>query len=266
MRERTPGTLAIGILAGNSEDDIASCLQSVAWAAERIVILDTRSVDRTAEIATAMGARVVPHDFEDFARQREFGLSLPESEWLFYVDTDERVTPALAEELRAVTAPHSSPNGGEAPVGWWVPRRNVIWGKEIRHGGWFPDHQLRLLKLGYAHYDLTRQVHEVVCLDGPEAFLREPLIHHNYRTIGQFVAKQGQYVDLEADILYRQGVRPKAWTPFSQPLREFWRRAIRLQGVRDGFHGLLLCALVAYYYGFVVTRRLAQRWRDLEGE
>ena len=194
--------VSVAIMARNNEDEIADCLQSVAWADERIILLDTRSTDRTAAIAQAMGARVVPHPFEDFARQREFGLALPRNAWLFYVDSDERATPALAQEIRRVIQ-------DEMCAGWWVPRRNYIWGREIKHGGWYPDYQLRLLRLGRAHYDLTRPVHEIVILDGREGHLREPLIHHNYRTIGQFIAKQRQYVAYEAQILYQEGIKPK---------------------------------------------------------
>lgn len=248
-------SVAVGILARNNEDEIAACLESVAWADERIVILDTRTTDRTSAIAASMGARVVAHRFEDFARQREFGLSLPSTDWLFYVDSDERATPALAAEIRQVIE-------REDCVGWWVPRRNMIWGKEIRHGGWYPDYQLRLLRLGYAHYDMTREVHEIVELDGQEGHLREPLIHHNYRTVRQFIAKQQQYVDLEAGIRLKQGIRPHAWTYPLQPLREFKRYYWSLRGYRDGFHGLLLSLLVAYYYGFKVTWRLGQKARQ----
>jgi len=247
-------TLTVAILARDNEDEIAACLESVAWADERIVLLDSRSRDATAEIARRLGARVVEHPFENFAQQREFGLSLPRGEWLFYVDSDERGTPALGEEIRRVIRE-------EEAVGWWVPRRNWMWGREIRHGGWYPDYQLRLLKLGHAHYDLTREVHEIVILDGAEGHLREPLAHYNYRTISQFIAKQRHYVAFEAAILHKQGVRPQPWTYFTQPLREFKRRYVTLRGYRDGAHGLLLCALVAYYYGFLVTWKLAALWR-----
>jgi len=246
--------LAVGILAANSEDDIGPCLESVSWAQERVVILDTRSTDRTAEIAASMGAHVVPHRFVDFARQRQFGLQTVGSPWLFYLDVDERVTPALAHELREAIA-------DSGHVGWWVPRRNIIFGHEVRHGGWYPDYQLRLLRRDRASYDLARKVHETVRLRGKEGFLREPLIHHNYRTLGQFVRKQRQYVDMEAEIRWLAGVRPKPWTWLSQAVREFWRRYVVLGGFKDGFIGLLLCALVAYYYGSVVTWRLAARWR-----
>ena len=243
--------LTAAVLARDNEDQIADCLGSLAWADERIVVLDTRSTDRTAAIAQELGARVVPHQFQDFARQREFGLSLATGQWLFYVDTDERATPSLAEEVRRVMR-------DETRVGWWVPRRNIIWGREIRHGGWYPDYQLRLVKLGHARYDLTRPVHEVVALDGEEGHLEEPLVHYNYRTIGQFIDKQRQYVDYEADILYGGGVRPRLWTYVLQPLREFWRRYVVLKGYKDGLHGLALCLLVAYYYGFSVSVRLGR--------
>lgn len=251
--------LSVAILARNNENEIADCLHSVDWADERVVILDTRSTDRTAAIARSLGARVVEHRFEDFARQREFGLGLFRTgDWLFYLDSDERATPALGQEMRRVIE-------DEKVVGWWVPRRNFFWGREVRHGGWSPDYQLRLLHVGYAHYDLTREVHEVVALDGAEGHLIEPLTHYNYRTVAQFVAKQRQYVAYEAAILYKQGVRPKLWTYLLQPLREFHRRYVALRGYRDGWLGLVLCAWVAYYYGFAVTWQLGRLWAGRRG-
>jgi len=247
--------VSVGVLARNNEHDIAECLESVAWADERIVILDPRDADRTEFIARAMGARVVPHTFKNFADQREFGLGLASHEWIFYIDTDERATPELAEEILRVIEDDSI-------VGWWVPRRNIFWGNEIRHGGWYPDYQLRLIRVERAHYDMTREVHEIVDLDGPDAHLENPLIHHNYRRIGEFAVKQQQYVALEARILLKQGVRPRPWTYLTQPLREFWRRYVKLQAFRDGFTGLILSAMVAYYYGFRVTQELSRLWRD----
>lgn len=202
---------------------------------------------------------MIRHPFTDFATQRNFGLAQTRTEWLFYIDTDERATPALAQEIRTRI------QEGDC-AGYWVPRRNFIWGKETRFGGWYPDYQLRVLRVERARYDPVRQVHEVVLLDGPEGYLQEPLLHYNYQSMAQFVAKQRQYVELEARIRWREGVRPKPWTFFTQPLREFWRRYVRLQGYRDGWHGLKLCALVAYYYGFGVTWRLAQLARAGEGK
>jgi len=255
--EQTAATMSLitaALLARDNEDDIAPCLESVAWADERLVVLDARSADRTGEIARAMGARVVSQPFTNFAQQRNVGLHHARGDWLFYIDTDERATPALADEIRRAVA-------DDTRVGWWVPRRNWIWGHEIHHGGWYPDHQLRLLRLGHAQYDPTRPVHEVVILDGPDGYLTEPLLHENYRTLSQYVAKQRHYTDLDAGLLRNRGVRPKPWTYLSQPLREFWRRYVTLRGYRDGIIGLALCLWTAYYYGLVTTVKLGRLWR-----
>ena len=112
-----------------------------------------------------------------------------------------------------------------------------------------------------ARYDPAHPVHEVVRLQGESGYLTEPLIHHNYASMDQFVAKQRQYVELEARNRMQAGVRPRPWTPITQPLREFWRYYVRLQGYKDGWHGLKLCGLVAYYYGYAVTARLSEMLR-----
>ena len=245
--------LTVAILARDNEAEIADCLESASWADELYVILDTRSTDQTEVIARKMGAKVDRHPFTNFASQRNFALESAQRDWLFFLDSDERATQELASEIKRVTA------GENAQVGWWVPRYNYIWGAVVKHGGWYPDYQLRLIKRGHGNYDPTRQVHEVVMLDGPEGYLEQPIIHYNYATVGQFIRKQRQYVALEAGIRYKQGIRPKPWTYLSLPLREFHRRYVRLQGYHDGWRGLLLCALAAYYYGFVVTLLLAQQ-------
>ncbi|MEN6478890.1 MAG: glycosyltransferase family 2 protein [Anaerolineales bacterium] len=248
-------TITAAVLAANNEQDIAACLDSVAWADDLLVVLDTRSTDGTAALARERGARVLPHVFTDFASQRNYALEQAGGEWVFFLDTDERCTPALEAELRAAMARESN-------QGWWVPRRNIIFGHEMHYGGWYPDYQLRLLRRGQARYDPHRQVHEVVLLAGPEGYLTEPLIHYNYRDVAQFTAKQRQYVQLEAQIRFQDGIRPRPWTFVLQPLREFWRRYVSLQGYRDGWPGLRLCALVAYHYGLLVTVQLERLWRE----
>ncbi len=247
--------VTVAVLARDNADQIADCLQSAIWADELLVVLDDRSSDATGEIARGLGARVVERAFDSFAGQRDYALSVTRTEWVFFLDSDERVPPPLSDAIRARVKEATC-------AGWWVARRNYMWGHEIRHGGWWPDYQLRLLRVAAAKYDPERPVHEVVLLDGPEGHLEEPLIHYNYATLGDFVRKQRQYVAYEARILYGQGVRPKPWTYLSQPLREFRRRYVTLKGYKDGFQGLLLCLLVAYYYGFRVTVELGRLWRQ----
>jgi len=232
-RLRKPAqTLAVVVLAKDEEENISECLQSVSWADRLCVLLDPSTADRTAELALQAGAEMF------------------EADWVFFVDADERGTPELGAEVRRAIE-------GGAAVGWWVPRCNYIWGRWIRHTGWYPDHQLRLLRRGFAHYDPAREVHEVVILDGPEAYLQNPLIHYNYATILEFLRRQGSYADYEARILVREGMRPRRHSLVLQPLREFRRRYVTLQGYRDGAHGLLLSLLMAYYT-FVAYRRARQ--------
>ena len=138
--------------------------------------------------------------------------------------------------------------------GWWVPRRNYIFGKWIRHAGWYPDYQLRLLRRERARYDERREVHELVNLDGEADHLRSPLIHYNYDTVQEFREKQGRYTDYEVRMLLDSGKRARPWNFVLQPLRQFRWRYILLDGYRDGWRGLLLSLLMAYY-------ELVRYWR-----
>jgi len=104
--------ITVAVLARDNEEEIAACLESAAWADERLVVLDARSTDTTAEIARERGAQVVERRFDDFAGQRNYALSLATTEWVLFLDTDERITPALAQEVRRVTTEGDR-------VGWW---------------------------------------------------------------------------------------------------------------------------------------------------
>ena len=244
--------LSVIILTKNEEKHIADCIASVLWADE-VVVFDCLSQDGTVEIAQELGATVFQHSFHDFAQQRNAALDAVDCDWVFFVDADERATPELAAEVRHVIQ-------DESRSGWWVPRHNRTFGRVIRHAGWYPDYQLRLLRHGQARYDPKREVHEIVILDGEDGCLENPLIHYNYDTPAQFVERQNRYTDYEARILFEQGVPPKPHNFILQPLREFRRRYISLEGYKDGFHGLLLSLLMAFYT-LVMYLRLRQLWQ-----
>lgn len=245
--------LAVVVLTKNEEHNISDCLQSVSWA-DKLYVLDSGSTDRTVALARQAGADVQVHPFVNYAHQRDTALQMFAAEWIFFVDADERGTPELGAEIRHVIQEQTA-------VGWWVPRRNHIWGRWIRHAGWYPDYQLRLLKRGFARYNPAREVHEIVQLDGPEGHLEHPLTHYNYATVGQFLRRQDFYATYEASVLVRQGIHPRPHSLILQPLREFWRRYITLEGYKDGGHGLLLSVLMAYYTG-VAYHRARAMWRE----
>jgi hypothetical protein len=228
------------ILTYNEAEHIVACIESLRFA-DSILVFDSFSTDDTVKLAQAAGAQVLQHQFENYASQRNAALeSVSDAEWVLFVDADERVTPELAQEVReAIAKPDYA--------GWRIPRYNYIFGKLTRWAGWYPDYQLRLLRVSKARYDPLRQVHEVVLLDGTEGTLTQHFIHYNYKNIEQFARKQQHYMAYEARILYEAGTRPKWRNYLLQPLRQFRWRYLTLRGYKDGLHGLRLCALMAWY-------------------
>lgn len=226
------------VLTYNEERHLPECLRSLAWADE-VIVFDSHSADRTEAIARAAGARWLQRRFDHYAGQREAALAAATTEWVLFVDADERVPDALAQEVRSVL--------GRPEAGWWVPRHNYLFGRLTLHAGWYPDYQLRLLRRGRAHYDPTRPVHELVLLDGPEGRLQNPLVHLNYETVGEFVAKQTYYARYDAQRLALEGVRARPHHLVTMPARQFWWRFITLAGWREGWHGLRLSLLMGRF-------------------
>jgi (heptosyl)LPS beta-1,4-glucosyltransferase len=242
--------LAAVVLTKNVEKHIVPCVETLRFA-DRVVVSDSYSTDQTVALAAAAGAEVIQRPFDNFAGQRNAAMEAVDAEWIFFVDSDERIPEPLAAEVRAVIARTQS--------GWWVPRHNFIAGHRVHYGGFYPDYQLRLLRRDAARYDPARPVHEVVVLQGEAGYLQEPMVHYNYDDWGQFHAKQRRYAALESEILSERGVKPWPHKFVRQPLREFWRRYVTLQGWRDGWPGLKLAALLGYYYGFMPHWYLVRR-------
>jgi (heptosyl)LPS beta-1,4-glucosyltransferase len=238
--------------ARDEEHNIVDCLESLDWTDRRVVFLDSRTTDRTADLAQEVGAEVMLDTFENFAQFHNAAMDRVEADWIFFVDADERATPELAQEVRMVT------DGSHDEVAWAVPRHNYIFGRLTLGAGWYPDYQSRLLLRDRVRWE--RPVHEVIVTDGPRGYLENPLIHYNYDDLADFIARQDKYTDIDAGILFGQGVHPRFYTPYSQAMRHVWWRFITLRGIRDGLHGLWLSLLMAYYEA-VKYRRLARLWR-----
>lgn len=235
-----PAPLTAVVLTRNEERHLPACLASLAWAPE-VVVFDSFSTDATVALAEAAGARVVQRAFDHYAGQRDAALAAVTSEWVLFVDADERVPPELAAEIQTVL--------NQTTPAWWIPRHNYLFGKLTLHAGWYPDYQLRLLRRALANYDPARPVHELALIASPlpPGRLRAPLTHLNYETVAEFVAKQRDYARYDAGRLLAEGRRARPHNFVLQPLRQFYWRYLTLGGWRAGWHGLRLSLLMAYF-------------------
>ena len=240
MTAPAAASLTAIVLTHNEERHLPACLASLAWA-PRLIVFDSFSTDSTRAVAEAAGAEFVQRPFDSYAGQRDAALRAAATEWVLFVDADERVPPALAAEVQSVLA--------RPEPGWWIPRLNYLFGRLTRHAGWYPDYQLRLLRRALARYDPSRPVHELVLLDSPlpAGHLREPFIHLNYERVGEFVAKQRDYAGFDVQRLQQEGVRARPHHLLTQPLRQLYWRLVTLSGWRDGWHGFRLSLLMAYF-------------------
>jgi len=244
----TGARLSAVVVTLNEEERLRACLESVAWADE-IVVVDAESHDKTVQIAREFTDRVFVRPWPGFAAQKNFGLEQAASEWLLSLDADEEVSAELRDEIRARLA---APG---AAAGYAVARRNVFLGQWIRHGGLYPDWQVRLFRRGLGRF-VSRDVHESVQVDGPVERLAGHLVHRSYRDLTDFFDRANRYSTLAAHDLLRDGRRARARELLLRPLGRFASMYVARRGFLDGRRGLLLAALYAYY----VFMRTAKVW------
>jgi len=229
-------TISVVILAKNEENLIAGCIKSVKFADE-VIVIDDNSDDNTVKIAREHGAEVYKRELDNFADQRNYGSSKTKGDWVLYVDADEFITKELESEILIKLQDDIN--------GYWIPRKNIIFGKWLEHTDWYPDYQLRLLRKGSFVY--KRKVHEQVDLKGESEYLVNPILHNNYDTVDQFVKKNYlQYADLEAKILIDEGYVFNWKDLITKTTGEFLRRYFSCKGYRDGVHGLIASMLVSF--------------------
>jgi (heptosyl)LPS beta-1,4-glucosyltransferase len=242
--------LSVVVVTLDEEERIRACLQSVAWADELIVV-DAESRDKTVVIASELTEHVFVRPWPGYAAQKNFGIEQARGEWILSLDADEIVSPALRAEIEAIVA-----TGAEGPDGYSVPRRNVFWDRWVRHGGLYPDWQLRLFRRGRGRF-VARAVHESVVVDGAVARLRGHLEHRSYRDVADFLARTDRYTTLAAEEWLAAGRRVRPFIDLVvRPLGRFLSMYVVRAGFLDGWRGFLLAVL----YGYYVFTRSAKIW------
>ncbi|HWK94416.1 MAG TPA: glycosyltransferase family 2 protein [Pseudolabrys sp.] len=237
--------LSVIVIAKNEAANIGACLDSVAFADERIVVVDGGSSDGTAEIAAGKGARVIEHAFGGFGAQKNFALAQASGDWVFSIDADERVTPALASEM-AQAMSESKADGFE------MPRLSSFCGRQMRHSGWYPDYVLRLFKRGKARFSDDR-VHERIMCDGPVARLRNDLLHEPVKRLEDALSRMDRYSTANAAMTVARGQRVSFSSGITHGLWSFFRTYILRGGFLDGREGFLLAVANAEgtYYRYM---------------
>jgi glycosyltransferase involved in cell wall biosynthesis len=231
--------IAAIVLTLNEEKHLGECLESLQALQARVIVLDSGSIDRTVEIAACHGAEFIHSPFEGFASQRNKALDLAASSpWVLFIDADERLSTEGIEEIRSRIEAED-----DDIAGFWFPRRNIVFGRELSGGGWWPDYQARLIRSGRGRYDAQREVHEVVMFDGRTEKLSQPLLHINYESRREFLQRQRAYTIRSARAGLIPAPRPHSY--LSRPAREFLRRFVGLRGYRDGSTGLFMAAVMA---------------------
>lgn len=233
--------LTVTIIARDEEDRLPSALASVAWADEAVVVVDAATMDRTAEVAEAAGARVFVRAFDGFGAQKNAAAALATHRWVLSIDADEIVSPALAFEIQERLAALEAEKN--PPAAFRVPIRLEFLGRELRFGRDTLVRPVRLFDRARARFS-EDPVHEKVITDGPVEALDESVLHRSYRDLAHYLEKLDRYTTLAAEAKW---AARRAATPFL-PVRVVWEfvdRAFLRLGVLDGTAGLTFAILSA---------------------
>jgi glycosyltransferase involved in cell wall biosynthesis len=236
------------VVCFNEEDRIADCLESVRWCDE-IVVVDSFSTDRTAEICRRYADRFVQQEWAGYRGQKAFAHSLATRDWVLLVDADERVTLELRQEI--IDALNRD---GEAYAGYAVPRLVYFLRRWWRRGGWYPGYGVRLFRRERATWGGT-DPHEEIIVDGKVCRLKNPLHHYSYRNIDDHIQRINRYTSISSRELKKERGRWRRSDALLRPAVRFFRFYVLERGFLEGFAGFYV-ALTAAFYVFLKYAKL----------
>lgn len=225
-------TVGAVVLARDEEAVLAGCLRSLRDLDQVVVVVDTRTRDRSAEVSREQGAEVVLHEFKDFSDMRNAGIARIRSDWVLVIDADERLSPPLRREVhRAVQQPYGA---------FEIRCENIFFGRPMRSGTWGRDWHVRLFRNQGVRYEGA--IHEELSFDSPPTVgrLRAPLIHLSHRSIKHSTYKTLNYADVQAAELLAQNHPPVTAKTLARVVStEFIRRMVKGRAWRDGMAGVI---------------------------
>jgi glycosyltransferase involved in cell wall biosynthesis len=248
--------LSVVIIAHNEEANIGRTLASVqplvANGNGDIIVVDSRSTDRTVEIAKSFGTKVFIEDWKGYAAQKNSALDKATGDWILSLDADEEVEPDLVKEISIAISEH------KRLAGYRMARKNFFLGRWIKRGGFWPDWKLRLFRRGAGRFE-DRAVHEDVQLQGLAAKLHGALLHHSYPTISDYIDHMNRYSSLGAEMVVAKNYRGfSLYNIVLRPLATFIYNYFLRLGFLDGREGLLL----HLYHAVYVSWKYAKAWEQ----
>ena len=237
-----PLKLSVVIITLNEERNIARCIKSLRFTRKpEVLVVDAESQDKTVATARKLGAKVVVRKWKGYSDQKNWAFGKVKGGWILSLDADEELTPELCREIQEIIQ-HAPPG----VAGYSLKRRAFFLGKWIRHCGWWPDAQLRLIRRGKGKFS-NRPVHEGIETQGPTGLLENPMNHYTYDSIAQYLEKMERYSSL-----FVTSASPKkrrfwwAYLIFMPPWM-FLRMFLLKLGFLDGWRGFQVCGLSAYH-------------------
>lgn len=220
------------IICHNEEKNIEECIKSILWCDE-VVIVDSFSTDETLNIAGKYTVKIFQHKWNGFSEQRKYALSKAGYDWILVIDSDERCTTELQKEIKSVLKKESIPENG-----FEIPRKSFFLDKWIKHGGWYPNYQLRFFRKAFA--DVTdRLVHESYYVTGQTGKIKNDILHYTVSSISDYVNKINSYSDQSA--AEKAGKKNITYFDiFITPRIAFFHQYILKGNFLDGLGGLMV--------------------------
>jgi glycosyltransferase involved in cell wall biosynthesis len=232
--------LSLVVITKDEADRIGKLLDS-ASIADEVVVVDSGSSDATVELCRSRGARVVHHDWQGYAAQKQFALEMAQGEWVLNLDADEALSDELAQEIHAAIR-----SAGPDVCGFSMPRLSRYLNRWIRHGGWYPDRKVRLVRKGHGHW-IGDGLHETLLVSGTVKDLEHPLLHYVYRDISDQVTTINRFSTVSAD--HRKASASKGYLLLGllHAVGKFLECAVWKRGVLDGIPGIVIAVNSAFY-------------------
>jgi glycosyltransferase involved in cell wall biosynthesis len=224
----------------NEEENIAEVCETVSWADE-IVVVDSDSKDRTAEIARKFTDKVLNIEFRGYKDKHEFADANTTGDWIFWIDADERVTPELLKSIEDL----KKRDPATLPDGFRIARKTWYLDRWIMNSGWYPDYQMRLYRKAASFWDGVSP-HETARVKGSVETLRGELLHYTKRNLSEHHRVADSYSTLAAEYHFKNGRTVGAAGLFFYPVAAFFRTYIFKKGFLDGVPGLIIAMQTAY--------------------